>query len=130
MWLAIVGKRTFQGTTARTRSPAAKPSPSKRSAWSSPKRYASTQLGARPVLLDPALVADLAAALRVEGRFAQLGEEEPVLELLERADLREDVELLVADELGLRSPPPGETRPRARCRAPARRPARSRGALP
>ena len=36
------------------------------------------ELGAGAVLLDPALVADLAAALRVERRLAQLGEEEPV----------------------------------------------------
>ena len=41
MWFAIVGKRTPTDTTAFTRSPAAKPSPSKSSTWSSPIRYAA-----------------------------------------------------------------------------------------
>ena len=49
VWFAIVGKRTFQGTTARTRSPAAKPSPRKSSAWSSPKRKRLDELGPRAV---------------------------------------------------------------------------------
>src|SRR3972149_2380101 len=51
------------------------------------------------VLLQPALVGDLAAALGVEGRLAQLREEEAVAELLEGAELGEDLRLLVADEL-------------------------------
>ena len=54
------------------------------------------ELGARPgpvVELDVALVRHLAAAGRVERRLAELREEEPVLELLERAELREDVRL-------------------------------------
>ncbi len=35
VWFAIVGKRTDQGTTARTRIPAENPSPSNVSTWSS-----------------------------------------------------------------------------------------------
>ena len=49
MWFAIVGKRTAQGTTALTRSPAAKPSPSKTSTWSSPSRTASRSSARAPV---------------------------------------------------------------------------------
>ena len=50
MWLAIVGKRTLHGTTARTRIPAAKPSPSKVSTWSSSgSRVASTSSARAPV---------------------------------------------------------------------------------
>ena len=61
------------------------------------------ELGARArlVVLDETGVADLAAALRVEGRLPELGEKIAALELLERADLREHLGLLVADELGL-----------------------------
>ena len=44
-------------------------------------------------------VGDLAAAGGIERRLAQLREEEAVAELLERADLRQHVGLLVADEL-------------------------------
>ena len=58
------------------------------------------QLGAGSVLLlDPAAVRDLAAAGGIERRLAQLREEQPVAERLERADLREHVGLPVADEL-------------------------------
>src|SRR6185503_2890142 len=53
------------------------------------------------VPLDPAFVCHLAAAGRVERRLAELREERAVAELLERPDLREDVDLRVADELGL-----------------------------
>ena len=49
--------------------------------------------------LDRAGVGHLAAACRIERRLAQLREEEVVLELLVRADLREDVGLRVPDEL-------------------------------
>ena len=61
------------------------------------------ELGPRPgvvVALDPALVGDLAAARGVERRLPQLREERAVAELLERAELREHVGLLVADEVG------------------------------
>ena len=62
------------------------------------------ELGARPrlvVALDPPVIAHLAAARRVEGRLAELREEVPVVEPLERADLREHVRLRVAHELRL-----------------------------
>ncbi len=77
------------------------------------------QLGARAVvLLDPARVGHLAAAGGIERRLAQLREEEPVLQLLERADLRQRLRLLVADELGAE---PGRGRELGRAlRAPAR----------
>ena len=52
------------------------------------------------VALDPALVGHLAAARRIERRLAQLREERAVAEILERAELGEDVDLRVADELG------------------------------
>ncbi len=52
------------------------------------------------VELDRAGVRHLAAARRIERRLAQLREEVAVVDLLERADLREDVGLRVADELG------------------------------
>ena len=104
MWFAIVGKRTFHGTSARTRSPSAKPEPRSRSAWSSPKRYASTSSARVSESSSSSTIPvsrHLPAARRVEGRLAQLREEEAVLELLERADLREHVRLRVADELRL-----------------------------
>ena len=56
---------------------------------------------ARLIVLDEAGVADLAATLGVEGRLPELGEKIAALELLERADLREHLGLLVADEFGL-----------------------------
>ena len=46
-----------------------------------------------------ARVGHLAAAVRVERRLAQLRQEEPVAELLDRRQLGEHVRLLVADEL-------------------------------
>src|ERR671924_196581 len=49
VWLVIVGKRTSHGTTARTRSPAAKPLPWKTSTWSSPILYASASAARAPV---------------------------------------------------------------------------------
>ena len=81
------------------------------------------ELGARArlLVLDPAGVGDLAAALRVERRLVELGVEEPVLARLERGDRRQHVGLLVADELGRAlaerdrtSKPPAE-RERSRC---------------
>src|SRR5512132_2347425 len=58
------------------------------------------QLRARAVLLlDPTEVGDLAAARGIEGRLAQLGEQEHVRPLYERADLRQHHGLQVADEL-------------------------------
>ena len=51
------------------------------------------------LVLEVALVGDLAAPGGVERRLAQLGEEEAVLELLERTDLREHVRLLEPDEI-------------------------------
>ena len=53
-------------------------------------------------------VGDLAAALRVERRLAELREEVAVAELLERADLRQHLGLLVADELRLEAGLRGE----------------------
>ncbi len=61
------------------------------------------QLGAadRPVVaLDPARVGNLTAARRVERRFAQLRQEEPVAHILDCTDLREHLGFLVTDELG------------------------------
>jgi hypothetical protein len=60
------------------------------------------ELGAhatRVVALDPSLVRDLAATRGVERRLAQLGEKRAVTELLERPELREHVDLGVADEV-------------------------------
>ena len=52
------------------------------------------------VLPELAGVGDLAATLRVEGRLAQLRQEQTIAELIERADLGEHLGLLPADELG------------------------------
>ena len=49
MWFAIVGKRTRQATTARTRSPTEKPEPLKVSTWSSPTRTARSSSARAPV---------------------------------------------------------------------------------
>src|SRR6266511_5615132 len=49
--------------------------------------------------LDPAGISHLSPARRVERRLAKLGEEEPVPELFDGADLRENVGFLVPDEL-------------------------------
>src|SRR5450756_713170 len=57
--------------------------------------------GSGLLTLDEAGVADLPTALRIEGRLPQLGQEEPLAELLERAYLRQHLGLLVADELAL-----------------------------
>ena len=103
MWFAIVGKRTLHGTTARTRSPAAKPVAPEEERLVALEAVRVDQLGPHGgvvVPLDPALVGDLATACRVEGRLAQLGQEGAVAELLERAELGDDVRLRVADELG------------------------------
>ena len=105
VWFAIVGKRTAQGTTARTRMPSAKPSPSNVSTWSSPgSRVAATSSARAPrlLVLDEAGVGDLAAALRVEGRLLELRLEAPVAEILEGDDRRQHVRLLVAHELAAR----------------------------
>ena len=101
VWFAIVGKRALQGTTARTRSPSAKPSPRNAAPG---RRRTGTPPPARaraPVILelDEAGVADLAAAAGIERRFAQLREEAAVARALERADLRQRLRLLVAHEL-------------------------------
>ena len=64
------------------------------------------ELGPRPgavVELDEARIGDLSAARRVEGRLAELREEEPVADVLERAELGQHLRLRVADELGLES---------------------------
>src|SRR5215211_4604024 len=65
---------------------------------------------ARVVALDPALIGDLAATRGVERRLAQLGEKRAVAELLERAELREHVDLGVADEVRGESRLGGEVR--------------------
>ena len=104
VWFAIVGKRTFQGTTARHAITLgeALAAEEQRLVVAEPVRLDELGTGPRLVVeLDPPVVADLAAAGRVERRLAQLREEEPVVEPLERADLREDVRLRVADELRL-----------------------------
>ena len=118
MWFAIVGKRCDQGTTARTRSPTAKPSPWKVSTWSSPTRVARTRSARAPVSscsIQP-VSETWPAALGVEGRLVQLRVEEAVLARLERRDRRQHVGLLVADELGraLADHPHLEARRRAR----------------
>src|SRR5439155_710606 len=74
-----------------------------------PVRLAQLGAPARAVVrLDEARVGDLAAPGRVERRLAQLAEEEPVLEPLQRADLRQHVRLLEADELGREAGAAGE----------------------
>ena len=92
MWFAIVGKRTLHGTTARTRSPAAKPVASEEERLvvaEAVRRRRSVGDGARLVVGSSSpCVGHLAAAVGVERRLAQLREEEPVAELLERAELR------------------------------------------
>src|SRR5919109_1088334 len=70
----------------------------------------SSGLSACLLVLDEALVADLAAALGVERRLAQLREEVAALERLERADLRQHLGLLVADELRREAGPLAELR--------------------
>ena len=104
MWFAIVGKRTDQGTTAFTRSPTAKPVPSKTSTWSSPTRIASTELcpGARLFVLEPAGVADLASARRIERGPFELRFEAAVAEVVESDDRRQNLGLVVPDEFGRR----------------------------
>ena len=125
MWFAIVGKRTVQGTTARTRSPDAKPSPSRQQRLVVSETERDGELG--PLAASPARripVRDLAASLRVERRLPQLGEEEAVVELLERAELGQHLGLLAPDELGLRNLPRARNPPRGRARRPC--PARER----
>ena len=110
----------LHGTSARTRLPAAKPLPRKTSTWSSPTRSRVHELGARggvAVELDHALVGHLAAARGVERRLAQLREEGAVAEILVGVQLREDVGLVVADELG-RVVRGARSRPHAACRTP------------
>ena len=101
MWFAIVGKRTLQGTTARTRLPAENPSPRKTSTWSSPTLCACTSVARTAVVcveLDVSLVGDLATAGGIEGRLTELGEERAVAEILVGVQLRQHVALVVADE--------------------------------
>src|ERR1700694_6270446 len=62
------------------------------------------------LLLDEARVGDLTAAFRVERRFAQLRQEVLAADFLERADLREQLGLLVAHELSLEACGLGELR--------------------
>ena len=60
------------------------------------------QVGTRrriAVELDPPRVGDLTAARRIERRLAELSEVQPFLQLLERAELRQHIGFLVADEL-------------------------------
>src|SRR5918994_147243 len=73
-----------------------------------PDRLAQLRLRLRLLVLQQALIRDLAATLRVERRLAQLGEEEVFVDLLERADLRQHVHLLVADEFGAEAGGDGE----------------------
>ena len=109
MWLAIVGYRTPQGTTARTRSPSEKPVTAEEQRLVVAEAICIDELGARVVAsrrrvlveLDGSEVGHLASTGRIERGLAELREEEPVLDLLERADLREHVDLRVADELSL-----------------------------
>ena len=101
MWLAIVGKRTFQGTQAFTRSSAENPSPRKTSAWSSPKRNAAASSARFPSASIQPWSLDLPAPIGIEGRLPELGEEGAVAEILEGADLREHLGLLPPDELRL-----------------------------
>ena len=101
MWLAIVGKRCAQGTTALTRSPTAKPSPRKVSTWSSPTRVARSSSARARVCsfsIQPG-VGHLAAALGVERRLVELRIEEAVVARLEGRDRRQHLGLLVADKL-------------------------------
>ena len=108
MWFAIVGKRTFQLTTARTRSPGGEARSPEKQRLVRVEAVRVDEVGADAgvgVQLDPALVGHLAAAGRVEGRLAQLGEEEPVAELLEGSDLREHVDLPVARRTRTRTRP-------------------------
>ena len=102
MWFAMVGKRTLHGTTARTRSPLGESVSAEEERLVSVEAERVDQLGAHRrvvVALDPALVGDLPAAGGVERRLAELREERSVAEILERAELREHVDLRVADEL-------------------------------
>ncbi len=73
------------------------------SAWSSPILYAARRHrhGARLLLEELAAVRHLAAALGIERRLAQLGEECAVAQVLDRSELRQHVDLRVADEVGL-----------------------------
>jgi hypothetical protein len=64
----------------------------------------------RAVELDPSLVGDLAAAFGVEGRLPKLREERPIGKLLQGPQLRQDVDLLVADEVRPESRGAGELR--------------------
>ena len=70
-----------------------------------------SQLGADAgvvVTLDPAGVGDLAAARGIERRLPQLGEEEPVTHVLDCTELRQHLDLLVADELAAKAGALGE----------------------
>ena len=125
VWFAIVGKRAVQATTARTRSPAAKPAPS------NDERLVVAELGTpraapRPRRSPrgsstPASVT-WPPPVGVERRLAQLREEVPVAELLDAPSCRQHVGLLVADELG-RKPAP-RAKSAARCRSLFSPPAR------
>ena len=75
--------------------------------------------------LDRPVVGDLAAALGVERRRAELHEQPSVAELLDGVGGRLDVQLLVADERRWRTPPRARRSPRARDRR--RRPGPRRG---
>ena len=58
---------------------------------------------ARLLVLEVALVGDLAAAFRIERRIVELRLEEALVDLLVRGDRGQDVELLVAHEARLRA---------------------------
>jgi hypothetical protein len=130
VWLAIVGKRTFQGTQALTRSPAEKPSPRKDERLVLAEAERGCELGALPFGFDPALVAHLPAAVGIEGGLPELGEEGTVAEILDGADLREHLGLLPADELRLEAGLSREVPLRAAARSFPLPPVRSRGAPP
>src|SRR5215207_2099313 len=66
------------------------------------------ELGSHSVLLDPAPIAHLTAALGVERRLAELDEKSSVAEGFESPDLRQDFGLLPTDEVGCKSGFAGE----------------------
>ena len=99
MWFAIVGKRTFHGTTGLHPLADAEPLAAEEERLVLAEAERGRELRPLAVRLDPALVRDLAASVGIERRLAQLGEEGAVADLLERADLRQHLRLLPADEL-------------------------------
>ena len=108
MWFAIVGNRTAHGTTASHAVAGREAVAAEDEHLVAVEAVRLDQLRANgrvAVALDPALVGHLAATRGIERRLAQLREERSVAEILERAELREDVDLRVADELGREARP-------------------------